>query len=50
MAQVSIPGGCSIGSRPIDIHIKGIESLGAKVEVKDGYVIATGEKLKWSDV
>jgi len=50
MAQVSIPGGCSIGSRPIDIHIKGIESLGAKVEVKDGYVIATGEKLKGSDI
>ena len=50
MAQVSIPGGCSIGSRPIDIHIKGIESLGAKVEVKDGYVIATGENLKGSDI
>lgn len=50
MAKVSIPGGCSIGSRPIDIHIKGIESLGAKVEVKDGYVIATGEKLKGSEV
>jgi len=50
MAQVSIPGGCSIGSRPIDIHIKGIESLGAKVEVRDGYIIATGEKLKGSDV
>ena len=46
MAKVSIPGGCSIGSRPIDIHIKGIESLGAQVDVKDGYVIATGKKLK----
>ncbi len=50
MAKVSIPGGCSIGSRPIDIHLKGIESLGARVEVKDGYVIATGEKLKGSEV
>ncbi|MCR4345423.1 MAG: UDP-N-acetylglucosamine 1-carboxyvinyltransferase [Candidatus Scalindua sp.] len=50
MAQVSIPGGCSIGSRPIDIHIKGVESLGAKVEVRDGYIFATGEKLKGSDV
>jgi UDP-N-acetylglucosamine 1-carboxyvinyltransferase len=47
---VSIPGGCSIGSRPIDIHIKGIESLGAKVEVKDGYVIATVKKLKGSEI
>jgi UDP-N-acetylglucosamine 1-carboxyvinyltransferase len=50
MAQVSIPGGCSIGSRPIDIHIKGVEALGASVEVRDGYIIATGEKLKGSDV
>ena len=50
MAKVSIPGGCSIGSRPIDIHIKGIESLGAQVDVKDGYVIATGKKLKGSVV
>jgi UDP-N-acetylglucosamine 1-carboxyvinyltransferase len=50
MAKVSIPGGCSIGSRPIDIHIKGIQSLGAQVDVKDGYVIATGEKLKGSVV
>ena len=50
MAKVSIPGGCSIGSRPIDIHIKGIESLGAKVEVKDGYVIATVKKLKGSEI
>jgi len=48
MAKVSIPGGCSIGSRPIDIHIKGIQSLGAQVDVKDGYVIATGERLKGS--
>ena len=50
MAKVSIPGGCSIGSRPIDIHIKGIKSLGARVEVKDGYVIATGEKLKGCEI
>jgi len=50
MAQVSIPGGCSIGSRPIDIHIKGIESLGAKVEVRDGYIIATVKKLKGSEI
>lgn len=50
MAKVSIPGGCSIGSRPIDIHIKGIESLGAEVDVKDGYVIASGKKLKGSEI
>ena len=46
MAKVSIPGGCSIGSRPIDIHIKGIESLGAHVDVKDGYIIVTGKRPK----
>jgi len=50
MAQVSIPGGCSIGSRPIDIHIKGVEALGASVEVRDGYIIATGDKMKGSEV
>ena len=50
MAQVSIPGGCSIGSRPVDIHIKGVESLGARVEVREGYIIATGERLKGSEV
>jgi UDP-N-acetylglucosamine 1-carboxyvinyltransferase len=49
MAKVSIPGGCSIGSRPIDIHIKGIESLGAEVVMEDGYVIATG-KMKGSEI
>lgn len=45
-ANVSIPGGCSIGPRPIDLHIKGIEALGAKVKINDGYVIATGGKLR----
>ncbi|MCP4311877.1 MAG: UDP-N-acetylglucosamine 1-carboxyvinyltransferase, partial [Bacteroidetes bacterium] len=50
MAKVSIPGGCSIGSRPIDIHVKGIEALGAQVDSKDGYIIATGSKLKGCDI
>ncbi|MCP5004286.1 MAG: UDP-N-acetylglucosamine 1-carboxyvinyltransferase [Planctomycetes bacterium] len=49
-AKVSIPGGCSIGPRPIDLHIKGIKALGAKVEMEDGYVIATGERLKGNTV
>ncbi|ODS33655.1 MAG: UDP-N-acetylglucosamine 1-carboxyvinyltransferase [Candidatus Scalindua rubra] len=46
MAKVSIPGGCSIGPRPVNLHIKGIKSLGAQVKVKDGYIIATGKRLK----
>ncbi|WP_429971125.1 UDP-N-acetylglucosamine 1-carboxyvinyltransferase [Fructilactobacillus sp. Tb1] len=40
-ARVSLPGGCAIGSRPIDIHLKGFEAMGAHVELQDGYVEAT---------
>lgn len=39
-AEVSLPGGCAIGSRPVDQHLKGLEALGAKVTVTDGYVKA----------
>lgn len=42
-ATVSLPGGCAIGSRPVDLHIKGMEALGAKVEVLDGYIRATSD-------
>lgn len=44
-AEVSLPGGCNIGSRPIDQHIKGFEALGAEVEIKYGLVCASAEKL-----
>ena len=37
-AEVSLPGGCAIGSRPVDQHLKGLEALGAEVVVEDGYV------------
>ena len=37
---VSLPGGCAIGSRPVDQHLKGLEALGADIEVTDGYVRA----------
>lgn len=40
-AQVSLPGGCAIGSRPVDIHLSGLEAMGAKIEVTEGYVKAT---------
>ena len=40
-ARVSLPGGCAIGTRPVDLHIKGLQALGAEIELKDGYVIAT---------
>ena len=44
-AEVALPGGCNIGSRPIDLHIKGFRALGAKVEISHGIIIAKSEKL-----
>lgn len=44
-AKVSLPGGCAIGARPIDLHLKGIEQLGAKVTIEHGYVHAKAENL-----
>ncbi len=42
-ARVSLPGGCAIGSRPVDQHIKGLQALGAKIQVENGYVHARSE-------
>jgi len=44
-AKVALPGGCSIGERRIDFHIKGLEALGAQVKIENGYVIAKAKKL-----
>jgi UDP-N-acetylglucosamine 1-carboxyvinyltransferase len=44
-ARVSTPGGCAIGSRPVNLHIKGIRSLGARVQLRHGYVEAHAERL-----
>lgn len=41
--EVSLPGGCAIGARPIDLHLKALEKMGAKIEIKDGYVVATAK-------
>ena len=49
-ARVSMPGGCVIGFRPIDLHIKGFRALGATVETRAGYVCAAAKKLKGSRV
>ncbi len=49
-AQVSMPGGCAIGLRPIDLHLKGMQKLGAKIEIKHGYVKATAKKLKGAKI
>jgi len=45
-AKVSLPGGCVIGIRPVDLHIKGFQALGAGIEVEGGYVIAKAKQLK----
>ncbi len=45
-ARVSLPGGCAIGARPIDLHIKGLERLGAAITQEHGYVVARAERLK----
>jgi len=39
-ARVSLPGGCAIGARPVDLHIKGLEKLGARIDLVDGYIVA----------
>ncbi|TKX34142.1 UDP-N-acetylglucosamine 1-carboxyvinyltransferase [Campylobacter taeniopygiae] len=47
--EVSLPGGCAIGQRPIDLHLSALEKMGANIEIKQGYVIANG-KLKGAEI
>ena len=49
-AQVSMPGGCVIGARPIDLHLKGLQALGASVEIQHGYIIASTSGLRGARV
>ncbi len=49
-ARVSLPGGCAIGSRPVDLHIKGLEALGAEISVEQGYISARAKRLKGARV
>ena len=49
-ARVSLPGGCAIGARPIDLHIKGLERLGARIDQQHGYVEASAERLKGAEI
>src|ERR1700751_49664 len=49
-ARVSLPGGCAIGARPIDLHIKGLEKLGAKSTQDHGYVEASATRLKGAEI
>ena len=45
-ARVSLPGGCAIGARPVDLHIKGLEAMGATITIEAGYIQANAKKLK----
>lgn len=45
-AEVSLPGGCAIGSRPVNLHISGLEAMGATIKVERGYIKATAQRLK----
>jgi len=49
-ATVSLPGGCVIGARPIDLHLKGFQALGAKIKIEAGYVHATAPRLTGADL
>ena len=45
-ARVSLPGGCAIGTRPVDLHVKGLEALGAEISVEQGYISAKARRLR----
>ncbi|NQT21857.1 MAG: UDP-N-acetylglucosamine 1-carboxyvinyltransferase [Candidatus Omnitrophica bacterium] len=49
-AKVSFPGGCVIGPRPIDLHIKGLRALGAEIKIEGGYIVARAKKLQGANI
>ncbi len=49
-ACVSLPGGCNIGHRPIDLHLKGLRALGAEISIERGYVFARADRLRGADI
>lgn len=49
-ANVSLPGGCAIGSRPVNIHLHGLEQLGANIKVENGYICAEADRLKGANI
>ncbi|MCX5706445.1 MAG: UDP-N-acetylglucosamine 1-carboxyvinyltransferase, partial [Candidatus Omnitrophica bacterium] len=49
-AKVSLPGGCVIGVRPVDLHLKGIKALGTDITIESGYVVAKADKLKGAHI
>ena len=49
-AKVSLPGGCAIGARPVDLHLNALEKMGAKIELKKGYIYASTKELKGAQI
>ena len=49
-ARVSLPGGCNIGHRPIDLHLRGLAALLADIRLEAGYIVAEGSKLRGADI
>ncbi len=49
-ARVSMPGGCNIGDRPVDLHIRGLRALGADIHLDEGYIVAEAERLKGANI
>jgi len=49
-AEVSMPGGCAIGSRPVNLHIKGLQAMGAEITLEDGYIKARSKRLKGAHI
>ncbi|NGZ28851.1 MAG: UDP-N-acetylglucosamine 1-carboxyvinyltransferase [Magnetococcales bacterium] len=49
-AQISLPGGCAIGSRPINLHLRGLEAMGAEIDLSGGYVSAKASRLKGANI
>ena len=49
-AAVSLPGGCAIGARPINLHLRGLEAMGAKIELRHGYIEAKADRLKGAQI
>jgi UDP-N-acetylglucosamine 1-carboxyvinyltransferase len=49
-ARVSLPGGCAIGQRPVDLHIKGLQAMGAQIDIQQGYILARAGRLKGTHI
>jgi len=49
-ARVSLPGGCAIGARPVNLHIMGLEKMGAKVQIEHGYIVAEARRLRGAQI